>query len=1023
MADRRSLIFASLLKRHREAARLTQEELAVRAGVGARTVSNLERGVNREPRLSTVRRLSEALELSEYAAEELAASARLPADRQPPDERSGEQRDERTPVAGGFLGATPTARLLARGEELKRTLETLEAAEGGTGRLVLLAGEPGIGKTRLAQEVSVRAQERGFVVASGRCYEAHGGVPFYPFLDALSALYEEASSKVRGAIPERFPYLTMLLPDHFPSWPIAHFYEAGQQSQRLLRAVAGFVREVAAERPVALLLDDLHRADSASVDLLAHLARHIRADRVLLVGTYRDAEVGPEQPLRRAAQELGREQLVEKVDVGRLGREGTAVLVRDRLGGAEAPRGFAGLVHRHTEGNPFFTVEVLKDLIERGDLTRREGLWIHEGFRDLPVPESVGEAISERVSRLRPRTQETLEGASVLGQAFGFEDLTALLGCEDEEVEGALEEAAASGLARTEMDRYAFDHALIQQTLYAGLSPARRKRLHRSAGEALERQRERIRRRRAAEIARHFAEGGAPARSLPHALLAGDEAGGVFAYAEAEHHYRGALELAEEVGDRPGEARALRSLGEALTSAGRYDEALAALERAAKLAAELVDPESEMWAAARIGWVHFRMGRAEEEFVTRLWTLTGQDRPEDDPVPPGVSPRTLNLLRGALAALLFILRDYRGTLEVTRRRSILARELGDEQVVAHAEIARGIALVYLRRPAEAFEVLEAAIPLAEAVDSAGKLEEAMPLAEKSPADGMNMFEYLYTARGELDLSLKWAERGLALAKRLDNPDMIAFRLGRVGLNLFYRGEWKRARLHFERGTKMVSSLGPSFYSARLPGYLSMLCIAEGSWAEAANLLEEAAVMAEQVRWPAVLHSAQISRAQLDLARDRPRAAQAHLEPLAESTDLDWTYATVLLTVLSQAHLELGDATKALEFAERALREAETMDNRLDAVGALRAKGMAQGQQGRRVEAAGTLDEALAMVRPMPYPYEEAKLAREYGVLHIRVGDPEQARERLTAALEIFQRLGASKDAEKTGRTLRELDRA
>jgi tetratricopeptide (TPR) repeat protein len=132
---------------------------------------------------------------------------------------------------------------------------------------------------------------------------------------------------------------------------------------------------------------------------------------------------------------------------------------------------------------------------------------------------------------------------------------------------------------------------------------------------------------------------------------------------------------------------------------------------------------------------------------------------------------------------------------------------------------------------------------------------------------------------------------------------------------------------------------------------------------------------------------------------------------------------VLLTVLSQAHLELGDATKALEFAERALREAETMDNRLDAVGALRAKGMAQGQQGRRVEAAGTLDEALAMVRPMPYPYEEAKLAREYGVLHIRVGDPEQARERLTAALEIFQRLGASKDAEKTGRTLRELDRA
>jgi tetratricopeptide (TPR) repeat protein len=190
-----------------------------------------------------------------------------------------------------------------------------------------------------------------------------------------------------------------------------------------------------------------------------------------------------------------------------------------------------------------------------------------------------------------------------------------------------------------------------------------------------------------------------------------------------------------------------------------------------------------------------------------------------------------------------------------------------------------------------------------------------------------------------------------------------------------------------------------------------------------SLLEQAAVMAAQVRWPAVLHSAQISRAQLDLARGRPRAALTRLAPLAEATDLDCTGATVPLTVLSQAHLELGDATKALKFAERALREAETMDNRLDAVGALRAKGMAQGQQGRRAEAAGPLDEALAMVRPMPYPYEEAKILREHGMLHLRQEEPERARERLSEPLVVFRRLAAREDAERIGRTLRELDRA
>ena len=190
-------------------------------------------------------------------------------------------------------------------------LGALEAVTGeaGTGRMVLLAGEAGIGKTRLAQEVSVHAWERGFHVASGRCYEAQSGVPFYPFLEALGTLYEEAPEGARG----RWPYLERLLPDHFPSRPTAAASGSQEELQKLLRAVNGFVREVAATSPVALFIDDLHWADEASLDLLQHLARHTRADRVLLVGTYRDVEVGRAHPLRKAVRDLGREQLVERV--------------------------------------------------------------------------------------------------------------------------------------------------------------------------------------------------------------------------------------------------------------------------------------------------------------------------------------------------------------------------------------------------------------------------------------------------------------------------------------------------------------------------------------------------------------------------------------------------------------------------------------------------------------------------------------------------------------------------------------
>jgi transcriptional regulator with XRE-family HTH domain len=248
MAVQRSRKFASLLKRHRDAAGLTQEELAGRAKLGVRTISDLERGISKAPYRTTIRRLANALELSGEDRTELEASARHPVE-QP-------SRGDRTPIEGGFLGAVPTARLVARAEELGRILDALEATEGGSGRLVLLAGEPGIGKTRLAQEASVHAWERRFLVAAGRCYEAQSGVPFYPFLDALCTLYEQAPPAIREEISERWPYLTRLLPDHFLiSQTAATSSESREESQRLLRAVTGFVREVGlcreAPRPLA----------------------------------------------------------------------------------------------------------------------------------------------------------------------------------------------------------------------------------------------------------------------------------------------------------------------------------------------------------------------------------------------------------------------------------------------------------------------------------------------------------------------------------------------------------------------------------------------------------------------------------------------------------------------------------------------------------------------------------------------------------------------------------------------------
>jgi predicted ATPase len=261
-----------------------------------------------------------------------------------------------------------------------------------------------------------------------------------------------------------------------------------QDAQRLLfRAITGLVEAMAGVAPLALLLDDLHWADGASLKLLLHLVRHSRSARVLLLGTYRDTELGREHPLTQALLDLGREGLAERMAVGRLPEEGTAALIASNLGEAEVSGEFAELVHRRTEGNPFFVKQVLRALVERGDLYREDDRWQRREIEGIEVPESIRSAIGQRIARLSREAQEVLGEASILGQSFRFDDLQVLAARGEVEIEEALEEASEARLLQESgRDAYRFDHALTQQALSAALSGRKRRRLHLAAGQALE---------------------------------------------------------------------------------------------------------------------------------------------------------------------------------------------------------------------------------------------------------------------------------------------------------------------------------------------------------------------------------------------------------------------------------------------------------------------------------------------------------------------------------------------------------
>jgi class 3 adenylate cyclase len=254
---------------------------------------------------------------------------------------------------GGFLGALPDGPLVARDNELQRILRAFAEVDGGKGQLILLAAEPGVGKTRLAQEATLAARNHGWRVATGRCYEAQQSAAYYPFREALSVAFQAASPSLRMEAMRRWPDLSRLLPGQRADVIQTAAEESKyDEQQRLFWAVTGFVQEFARETSLLLAVDDLQWADEASLALFQHLANHTRNARVLLLGAYRDIEVHRRHPLEAVLRTLGREHLVERIAVRRMPPEGTAALVAATLDEA-ASHDLADLIHQRTDGNPF----------------------------------------------------------------------------------------------------------------------------------------------------------------------------------------------------------------------------------------------------------------------------------------------------------------------------------------------------------------------------------------------------------------------------------------------------------------------------------------------------------------------------------------------------------------------------------------------------------------------------------------------------------------------------------------------
>lgn len=851
-------------------------------------------------------------------------------------------------------------------------------ATAGERRAVLLAGEPGVGKTRLAAEMAALTTEEGALVLAGRCDEDVGS-PYQPFAESLRRFVDNCPddelAERLGPGAAELAVLTPGLRERLPHLRPHSAPDDDTARRRLFEAVTDWLATASADQPVLLVLDDLHWAAKPTLLLLKHVLRHDEPLRLLVVGTYRDTDLDRSHPLAEVLADLRREAGVERVQLRGLTADEVSAFLEAAAGHdlEEAGRELARTLHSETEGNPFFMEEVLAHLIETKVLfVGDDGRWTSHltAAEDLGIPEGVREVVGRRLSRQSEACNRALAMAAVLGPEFEVASVAAMAG---EDVIELLERAAAAGLIAERAGQepaYTFTHALVRQTLLEELSLARRQQYHLRAAEALAAGKSP----QPGPIAVHYRQAGAaadPGVAVAASLQAAEAARRQLAWEEASDHWEGALELLElQGGDPSTRARLYELLGDAMYATGRdWERGLAQLERAI----EIHERRGDGYSAAK---VRSRIGRNLSTFPRRT-----------DPA------QAMRHLRAAEPAL---------------------RERGDSPALAYLEIGLSTTHTFLRENHEGLAAAERALAIGErlnheVVQANSKLLQGWHLAQRGRvADG--------TAR---------IAEGHADGVRLGQP-ILAFLGVWLGQGIFMTVEDHAAALglidnelasgRLEGATGLVATL----VQARVIHLAQLGDLDEPARADLSGDIMAPAVSAALGRWDDALeraaHIVEICRLSLnkfnggffewriaDLMLRRGNVREA-IESLGAAVDSGFGSSAVpavySLSSLVQALVETGDRGGATRRASELIEAASAIDDlRGTEARVATALGAAAPTED---EAAAHFARAIEVARRYRLPFAEVDALAAWAN---RSGSTEH----LDAAATIFERIGAGGD--------------
>jgi class 3 adenylate cyclase/sugar phosphate isomerase/epimerase len=902
-----------------------------------------------------------------------------------------------TPVAAESdvnpLDRLATGIFVGREKEMDELRAGLEDSLSGRGRLMMLVGEPGIGKTRTSEEFATYARLRNVQVLWGRCYEGEGAPAYWPWVQIIRAYVHDKEPKdlasEMGPGAADIAQVVSEVKERLPGLPAPPQLEPDQARFRLFDSITTFLKNASKGAPLMVVLDDMHWADKPSLLLLQFLAKELRGSRLLVLGTYRDVELRRQHPLAQTLGELNRENLSQRVLLRGLTEHDVRRFV-EVTAGTTPSEALVQAVYRETEGNPFFVNEIVRLLVADGRLEKAEGVkdW------SVTIPQSVREVVGRRLDHLSEECNKVLTVGAVIGREFGIKLLEKVAEVKGDRLLEALEEAMAARVIAElpkATDQYWFSHALIRETLYEELSTTRRVRLHRQIGEALE---ELDAEGNLSQLAYHFCEaapGGDAEKAVDYARRAGDRAMSLYAYEDAASHYERALQ-ALEVAAQPNEIERcglLVTLGGAEARAGESDTARAIYLRAAELARNL--KSAELLGEAALGLVRVvNIAVFDEPCAALLKEALAALADED-------SALRARLL-GALAMLTYFISTPEQRLAATQEALEMARRVGDESALVLALNARHQALFEL-------DYIELRLEVA---------PEQLHLAEKAGLKDAVFSAHLWLLvdhleAGNIPAMYAEIEQLSRLAEELRQPS----HLWNAAL---VRAAQAIREGRFEDGEKMAQQ-----------------ALAVGQRSEAQNAMQMYAIQVFALRreqgraqelepalrgfveqYPLV-PAWRTGLAYLYSELEREAEAREQFEFMAADNfaalpnDVNWSAGAALLT---EACAFLGDAERAAVLYDRMLPHATRWINvgvAADTLGCFsRPLGLLATTLGRWADAERHFQYALDVHARMGVPTWLAWTHYSYAeMLHRRhgEGDREKAMQQVNSALDIAQKLG------------------